>query len=161
MKTLKTAGCICLMGFYISTAQADSESSGAASSDSSTLTPQSVAVHFEFDSAKLRPLAKTQLLGVIDDAQELGVVFSARIAGHTDAKGPEWYNQRLSSQRAESVVKYLKMQRAGADHWQVEGFGESQPVASNDEEAGREQNRRVEVTFIPSSAPAEPQTASR
>ncbi|MCP8899295.1 OmpA family protein [Gilvimarinus xylanilyticus] len=142
-------------------AQAEPDTTEPASDSSAELGPQIVAVHFEFDSADLQPLAKTQLLGVIDDARELGVEYTAGVKGHTDAQGPEWYNQTLSRQRAESVVEYLQMQRAGATQWQVDGLGESQPVASNDEESGRAQNRRVEVTFTPASASAQPQTVSR
>lgn len=107
------------------------------------------AVHFEFDSAELRESAVPILT-------ELGEVLVARpgvrveIQGHTDSVGAEAYNQDLSQRRAESVLDFLlenfsELQR---DQFVAEGYGESQPVASNDTEEGRQQNRRVEFVVL-------------
>ena len=64
------------------------------------------------------------------------------IAGHTDSRGSEALNQDLSARRAEAVLEYLKM--AGVTNTLTSrGYGESQPVASNDTDAGRQENRRV------------------
>jgi len=70
-------------------------------------------------------------------------------AGHTDSTGSESYNQRLSEQRAQSVARYLGSQGVTQQRLIVRGYGESYPIASNDTEAGRQQNRRVELTLVP------------
>ncbi|MDO3383659.1 OmpA family protein [Gilvimarinus algae] len=110
--------------------------------------PVKESVHFAFDSAKLTPSAKVKLLGLIDDAEEhQGISLQASVDGYADATGPAAYNDTLSQKRAQSVVQYLKEQGVQVMEWQVEGHGEDNPVASNDTENGREENRRVEVNF--------------
>lgn len=71
------------------------------------------------------------------------------IAGHTDSVGSDQNNQALSERRAASVGAYLGGKGINRDRIITAGFGESQPVASNDTESGRSQNRRVEVTLEP------------
>ena len=68
-----------------------------------------------------------------------------QVEGHTDSVGSEDFNQRLSQNRADSVRTYLVAQGIGSGSVGTAGFGESQPVASNTTEAGRQQNRRVEL----------------
>ena len=70
------------------------------------------------------------------------------VGGHTDDRGDERYNQRLSRNRAEFIANYI-VRNAGisADRLSSRGFGEAQPVASNETSEGRSQNRRVEVTL--------------
>jgi outer membrane protein OmpA-like peptidoglycan-associated protein len=67
------------------------------------------------------------------------------VEGHTDSIGSDDYNQRLSERRADSVRSYLVQQGLPASSIAARGFGESRPVASNDNAAGRQQNRRVEI----------------
>jgi outer membrane protein OmpA-like peptidoglycan-associated protein len=67
------------------------------------------------------------------------------VEGHTDSVGNDSYNQGLSDRRAESVRDYLVRQGIPRDTIVAHGFGESQPVVSNDSASGRQQNRRVEV----------------
>ena len=74
------------------------------------------------------------------------------VAGHTDNVGSTQSNQTLSEQRASSVATYLSSQGISADRLSAVGYGESRPVASNDNEAGRAQNRRVELTLQPIKA---------
>jgi outer membrane protein OmpA-like peptidoglycan-associated protein len=74
------------------------------------------------------------------------------IEGYTDSVGTEGYNQGLSERRADSVKSYLAGQGIGSIRLSASGKGESDPVASNDSAAGRQQNRRVEV--IISNPPA-------
>lgn len=74
------------------------------------------------------------------------------IEGYTDSVGSEDYNQGLSERRADSVKSYLAGQGIGSIRLSASGKGESDPVASNDSAAGRQQNRRVEV--IISNPPA-------
>ena len=67
------------------------------------------------------------------------------VEGHTDSVGGDEYNQRLSENRANSVRDYLIQQGVEGETITAQGFGESQPVASNDTAAGKQQNRRVEL----------------
>jgi outer membrane protein OmpA-like peptidoglycan-associated protein len=73
------------------------------------------------------------------------------IYGHTDAAGSEAHNQDLSKRRAESVAAYLKGQNVHSARIGTQGFGESQPVASNATEQARAANRRVEIKIVPIS----------
>ncbi|MCF2947866.1 OmpA family protein [Paraglaciecola aquimarina] len=74
------------------------------------------------------------------------------IEGHTDSQGDEQYNQNLSILRANSVANYLQSTAVLPARLQTLGFGESQPVASNDTVEGRSKNRRVELRIIPLEA---------
>ena len=74
------------------------------------------------------------------------------VYGHTDNTGSDAYNQQLSEQRARSVASFLAGQGVRSDRMIVSGFGESRPVASNESEQGREQNRRVEIRIVPLTA---------
>ncbi|TRY31000.1 OmpA family protein [Aliiglaciecola sp. M165] len=71
------------------------------------------------------------------------------IEGHTDSVGDAQYNQQLSIQRANSVASYLEGSGVMSARLQSIGFGEAQPVASNDTNEGRQKNRRVELRVIP------------
>lgn len=71
------------------------------------------------------------------------------VAGHTDSVGSDQYNQSLSERRAASVGNYFVSQGVVAARVQTVGYGESRPVASNNNEAGRALNRRVELTLQP------------
>ncbi len=68
------------------------------------------------------------------------------IEGHTDSIGSEEYNMGLSKRRAESVASYLASQGVNlGSRFATEAFGEAKPIASNDTEAGRAENRRVVI----------------
>lgn len=71
------------------------------------------------------------------------------VAGHTDSKGSEAYNQGLSERRANSVAAYLLSKQVVEARIDAVGFGEKHPVADNGTNAGRAQNRRVELSLIP------------
>lgn len=71
------------------------------------------------------------------------------VTGHTDSDGSDGYNQQLSERRAASVANYLVAQNLKAERFQVLGLGESRPVASNNTEAGKSLNRRVEIRIEP------------
>jgi outer membrane protein OmpA-like peptidoglycan-associated protein len=99
-----------------------------------------------FDSAKftLRPAAREKL------AKISGIVLAyptltLSIEGNTDSVGGDAYNQQLSENRAGSVRDYLATEGIPAASMSAHGFGKTQPVASNDTAAGRQQNRRVEL----------------
>lgn len=70
------------------------------------------------------------------------------VAGHTDSTGQAAYNQALSERRAAAVRNYLVSQGVSASRIQTVGYGVRQPVATNATEAGRAQNRRVELTIL-------------
>jgi len=105
-------------------------------------------VTFAFDSAKLNP----QFDPVLDKlAQTLGEYNKTviQIAGHTDSTGSHEYNMKLSLQRADSVKAYLESRGVPAARLVTIGAGPDYPIASNDTEEGRAQNRRVEITIVP------------
>jgi OOP family OmpA-OmpF porin len=70
------------------------------------------------------------------------------IEGHTDSMGSEEYNQGLSERRAQAVEKYIEEHGIDADRYTIKGYGESNPIASNDTEEGRQENRRVELRRV-------------
>ena len=74
------------------------------------------------------------------------------VAGHTDNTGAESYNQELSRRRADSVAAYLRSRKVDGERLLIIGAGESYPVATNDTTAGRQLNRRVEITIVPLTA---------
>ncbi|MEO1043080.1 MAG: OmpA family protein [Pseudomonadota bacterium] len=73
------------------------------------------------------------------------------VAGHTDSTGSDAYNNSLSVSRAVSVGNYLAGQGVAPQRIDARGFGESQPISSNDTASGRQQNRRVEIDLIPTN----------
>ncbi|MBL7782756.1 MAG: OmpA family protein [Saprospiraceae bacterium] len=101
---------------------------------------------FAVNSSKLTSDMKTQLrdfaatLNEYDDTNIL-------IDGHTDSTGSDAYNMELSEDRADAVHDYLTSVGVKRSRLGIRGFGETQPVASNDTDAGRQQNRRVEVSI--------------
>jgi outer membrane protein OmpA-like peptidoglycan-associated protein len=73
------------------------------------------------------------------------------IEGHTDSTGKDSYNLTLSEQRAQSVKGYLVNQQILAGRISTRGYGETQPIASNESTNGRAQNRRVEIQIVPNT----------
>ncbi|AXI60201.1 hypothetical protein DLD99_06860 [Pseudomonas kribbensis] len=101
-------------------------------------------VLFAFDKSDLTPAAKSQLDALMDKLRNADVV-SIKVIGHTDSKGTDAYNQALSERRASSVAAYLLSQGLAPEKLTSEGRGEREPVADNETEEGRAQNRRVEL----------------
>lgn len=112
-------------------------------------------VNFEFDKSRLTVNAKT-LLDLVADALTARQDIRVEIAGHTDSKGADSYNQKLSESRADSVKLYLVERGIANDRMTTIGYGESQPVADNTTDEGRELNRRVELRVTASDAAAGP-----
>jgi outer membrane protein OmpA-like peptidoglycan-associated protein len=75
------------------------------------------------------------------------------VLGHTDSTGSDAYNQTLSDRRAQSVSDYLAGHGVARARIGVRGYGESQPIASNETESGRAENRRVEIKVVPVTQP--------
>jgi OOP family OmpA-OmpF porin len=101
-------------------------------------------VNFAFDSAEIDPSSSVVLDAAADQLNECPNV-SVRVEGHTDSIGTEEYNQGLSERRAEGVQGHLIGRGVSASRLTAVGFGESQPIASNDTDEGRALNRRVEL----------------
>ena len=101
---------------------------------------------FDVSKANLKDYSRTELtklatiLNKYDDTNIL-------LAGHTDSTGSDEYNLELSRSRAHSVADYLVIQNVNSERFSVDGYGESDPVATNDTDGGRAQNRRVEIAI--------------
>lgn len=107
---------------------------------------------FSSGSASLSPAARALLervAAVLAEYQRTQVV----VEGHSDARGPRAYNQTLSEQRALAVARYLGARGVAAERLVAVGYGPSRPLAGNDSEAGRRENRRVELLVRPVVAP--------
>lgn len=104
-------------------------------------------VHFEFNRADLLPDSRGLLNKVAKSLLDQPGV-KIEVAGHTDSVGSDAYNLRLSEARAASVRSYLVSQGVAAATIYAKGYGERQPVASNQNEDGRARNRRVEVHLL-------------
>ena len=104
-------------------------------------------ITFDTDSAVFKPVFNNILTSVAKVVNEFDKT-KVQIAGYTDSTGSAAYNNSLSLQRAQAVANYLKLRDVSASRLLVYGYGSSNPIASNATAAGREQNRRVEITLI-------------
>lgn len=102
--------------------------------------------NFGFDQSAF-PAGEEYQLDPVVDRLNTNPEESANIVGFTDSTGPAEYNQKLSEKRAESVAQTLETKGIERTRMNVSGEGENNPVADNSTREGREQNRRVEVTF--------------
>lgn len=100
-------------------------------------------VFFDFDKSELKSESFPELNRVVKLMQEKPTM-TIKVEGHTDSTGPENYNLKLSERRAQAVADYLAGKGIGKDRVEVEYFGETKPVESNESKEGRSKNRRVE-----------------
>jgi outer membrane protein OmpA-like peptidoglycan-associated protein len=105
-------------------------------------------VSFDFDSASLKS-AFTPTLNKVADVLQRYPKTVIHVVGHTDSVGSESYNQRLSEQRAQSVVDFFGSRGIDPNRLYAFGRGELEPRATNETEAGRQLNRRVELFVKP------------
>lgn len=103
-------------------------------------------VLFDFNKSTLKPDAKVRL------AKVAGIILAypdlqLKINGYTDNIGSDQYNEQLSNERAAAVRDFLISQGVSANNVMAQGFGKSDPIASNDTPSGRQQNRRVEMVM--------------
>jgi len=103
---------------------------------------------FDVNSAQLKAGANDEMFRVAKVLNEYPQT-TLLIAGHTDSTGSEVYNQQLSERRAEVVKNALAGNGVNPNRIRTIGFGESKPIADNSSEAGRQLNRRVEITIEP------------
>ena len=104
---------------------------------------------FDFDSSNLRPEARQNLQELAQSLQQYDNT-DLMIVGHTDAVGSDDYNYRLSERRANAAAQYLANLGVDWSRMTTLGKGETEPVASNDTDYGRQQNRRVEIALYAS-----------
>jgi outer membrane protein OmpA-like peptidoglycan-associated protein len=93
------------------------------------------------DEAKSNIKELSKVLQKYDDTNIL-------IEGHTDASGSDELNQTLSEKRAQAVANYTKSLGIAGARLAVEGYGEAQPIADNESDSGKAQNRRVEIAIV-------------
>jgi|SRR5579862_5176463 len=104
-------------------------------------------VNFDFNKSDIRPDSRAVLdeaATVLKDEPEVRI----SVEGYTDSIGSEEYNERLSVRRADAVFRYLVNHGVAPDRMNVVGYGKTHPVASNETESGRAQNRRVELHVV-------------
>jgi outer membrane protein OmpA-like peptidoglycan-associated protein len=105
-------------------------------------------VQFEVNSAQLKEVSFALLDEVVKVMKENPQIEQVAIEGHTDATGQADYNKKLSQQRAESVMKYIIGKGIQSGRLVANGYGPERPIASNDDAAGQEMNRRVEFNIV-------------
>ncbi|MGB8327408.1 MAG: OmpA family protein [Steroidobacteraceae bacterium] len=103
-------------------------------------------VYFDTNKADLRPDSQATLEYAVKTLQRYPELV-IEVAGHTDSRGDDAHNRKLSQARAESVVQYLK-DHGATNKLSAKGYGKDQPVATNSTEAGRQQNRRVALRIM-------------
>lgn len=102
---------------------------------------------FGFDQATLQPNAKTNIANLVSSLNS-NPDTDILVVGHTDNKGTEQYNQGLSLRRADAVKNYAVSQGLSSSRVRTEGKSFNEPIASNDTDEGRAQNRRVEIVIV-------------
>ena len=104
-------------------------------------------IFFDFDKATIRSESANELnrlIKLLTDNPTLKI----ELGSHTDSKGSDDYNQKLSQSRSQSVVAYLIEKGISSDRLVAKGYGETVPVATNDTEDGRQENRRTEFKIL-------------
>ena len=106
----------------------------------------SSGILFDVDKANLKDPYKgelSQLATILNKYEDTNIL----LAGHTDSTGSDEHDLELSRRRAQSVANYLATQNVNSARFSTQGYGKSDPIASNDTPEGRAQNRRVEVAI--------------
>ena len=105
-------------------------------------------ITFAYDSATVQPQFQRTLDQVASTLGQYNQTY-IDVYGHTDSTGSDTYNQALSERRATAVADYLSGHGVQGARIGTRGYGKTQPIASNDTDAGRAANRRVEVKIVP------------
>lgn len=106
---------------------------------------------YDFDSDRIRAEAAQNLRNLAASLDKYPNT-DLLIVGHTDSQGPDSYNWDLSERRSRSAADYLAAQGVARTRLRTAGRGETEPIASNETDAGQQQNRRVEVAIYASEA---------
>ncbi len=101
---------------------------------------------FDIDKSELKPASQDQLATVADVLNKYPDT-NIIVMGHTDNTGSDEYNQGLSERRASAVESFLEYKGVGGSRITSKGYGETMPIADNATEAGRAENRRVELSI--------------
>jgi OOP family OmpA-OmpF porin len=117
-----------------------------------TVTPRvidrlTLHVNFDFNKSSIKKSEDAELGKAVDFVKKYANS-KVSLVGYTDSIGSDAYNQKLSERRANSVKDYLVAHGADAGKIEASGRGEADPIASNDTEEGRAQNRRVEILIL-------------
>ena len=104
-------------------------------------------IFFDFDKSTIRSESANELDRLIKLLTE-NPTLKIELGSHTDSKGSDVYNQKLSQSRSQSVVTYLIEKGIATDRLVAKGYGETAPVATNDTETGRQENRRTEFKIL-------------
>ncbi len=107
-------------------------------------------INFAYNSANVQPQFRATLDKVASVLADYNQTY-VDVYGHTDSSGSDAYNQDLSERRATSVADYLSSHSVQPARIATRGFGETQPIESNETESGRAANRRVEIKIVPVS----------
>jgi len=114
------------------------------------------SISFDTNSYAIKP-SFTPVLNEVSQTLVQHPELIAQVVGHTDSTGQPAYNQTLSQNRAQSVSSYLAAHGVAAQRLSAEGLGQNQPIADNNTEAGRAQNRRVEIYLRATAQPGQVQ----
>jgi len=104
-------------------------------------------IFFDFNKSTLRDESIAELERLTKLLDEIPTL-KIEVSGHTDNIGSASYNQNLSENRAKAVVNYLTRKGIDVNRLIFKGYGFNQPVATNDTEEGRQQNRRTEFKVL-------------
>lgn len=102
---------------------------------------------FDVNKAELKPISKeniSKLATILQKYPDTNIL----LEGHTDATGTDEHNLQLSRSRSQAVANFLASLQVSATRFTIMGYGEAQPIADNETEVGRAQNRRVEIAIM-------------
>lgn len=102
---------------------------------------------FDVNKAELKPISKeniSKLAAILQKYPDTNIL----LEGHTDATGTDEHNLELSRARSQAVANFLAALQVNATRFTIMGYGEAQPIADNESEIGRAQNRRVEIAIM-------------
>lgn len=102
---------------------------------------------FDVNKAELKPVSKeniSKLAAILQKYPDTNIL----LEGHTDATGTDEHNLELSRARSQAVANFLASLQVSATRFTIMGYGEAQPIADNETEVGRAQNRRVEIAIM-------------
>jgi OOP family OmpA-OmpF porin len=116
-------------------------------------------IQFDYNTATIKPASFSLMDEITDVIQKHPEIKKTQVEGYASAEGDDFYNKQLSDRRAKAVMKYLVKHGVDESRLVAKGFGEDNPIASNDTEEGREKNRRVEFNILERAPESEAKSA--